>query len=116
MSLGLGLDFDLQPLVSDPWFGWSEAVDNYLDGEKNSMIDAYLKQGVNSNSGQTNDEKTTAALLDARLKVIEAHLKIPKFEPGEVIVISDDEDDHRSRDFNPKLTSTRIKEENENEK
>lgn len=130
MSLGLGDisfglgdisfgDISLGPLANEPWFGWPQAVakqSNCLD--YSDRLDQ-VQQNVNpAPENKANvDDKANVDLLDARLKAIEAHLNIHapktiKFEPNEIIEILDDTlDDDRSNDFNPKMTSTRMKEE-----
>lgn len=90
----------------------------YLHGANasNNLFGSYMNLGVNvepnPKTSEENEEKTSNALLDARLKVIEARLKITKPDPDEVIVISDEgSDDEVQRDFNPKISSTLIKKE-----
>lgn len=91
------------------------------------MSAAVVNQRENTNSQAKYEEQTSAALLDARIKAIEEQLKIlrgnsgkVKFEveqegpklidPNQVVEISDDEIDDT---FNPPTTSTRIKDESE---
>lgn len=70
--------------------------------------------GSNSKTSKENCEKTSNALLDARLKVIEARLKIGQHDPDKIIVISDEESgDEDKTDFSPRITSTLIKKEND---
>lgn len=114
----MGLGFDLQPLANDPWLGWHQAIDDYLNGGNQSNN---RNQGQNIDSGPTGNDKKNIFLFDERLKAIENLLnlqtpKIPKLEPNEVIEILDDSvDDNISREFKPKMTSTRVKEEKEDE-
>lgn len=84
-----------------------------------------MNQGGNAGSAEKDEEKTTNALLDARLKVIEARLKIAnvpckvKTEVQEVDgievieILSDNDDDDES--FHPQTSSTKIKEEHDTE-
>lgn len=103
----ISFDLDLLPSTFDPWF---------------HAMDAY-NRNVDLDQEKKNEDKTNAALLDARLKVIEAHLKIIKADPdpipianpNEVIVINDSEDEESQQDFNPPISSTRIKDENQKE-
>lgn len=103
---------------SDPFFGWSNSWMDYLNvpNDSNNILEPIMNQGVNIESvpktSEQNDEKASNALLDARLKVIEARLKITKPDPDEVVVISDeDSDDEGQRDFQPKISSTLVKKE-----
>lgn len=99
---------------SEPsWLGWFNGMDRPIASNQSG------------NSRAKDEQKTSNALLDARLKVIEARLKINAgnleevkievnqearlpIDPNEVIEVSDDEGDDT---FNPPTTSTRIKEE-----
>lgn len=102
-----------QLTISDPWFGWLNDFDTNAYAAQNNLIGLNLNHGESADLGSKDDGKTNTALLDARLKVIEARLKITKMDPDEVIEISDGEGEESELDFNPKTSSTRIKEEKE---
>lgn len=66
--------------------------------------------------GWPKEQKLDTAGFEARLKLIEARLKITKNEPDEIIVINDSYEESNvdeQNSFNPTITSTRIKSENE---
>lgn len=121
-NISHGMDLPMDEF--DQWLqnlhqGSQPGASNHVDSQNENAINQ------DANLDVKDDDKTTNALLDARLKIIEQRLKIVKVEPEkvrtevkevdgvEVIEILDDDDEDES--FCPKTTSTRIKEEMDKE-